>query len=154
MVALPFCRRTLTVAKPKDSSYPAALSTLGDHLRSRRLDLGLLQKDVAAQIICTVDTITNWELNRCQPELEYIPRIIAFLGYDPTVSQRAESLGEGIRLKRRRLGLSLKELGARLGTDESNLWGWETGRHNPTRRSLALIESFLTGQAVSGEDIA
>jgi transcriptional regulator with XRE-family HTH domain len=142
----PFCHLKLTAAKPKDRSYPASLETLGDHLRARRLDLGLHQKDVAKQIICTVDTITNWELNRVQPELKFVPRIIEFLGYDPTGGQETESLGARIRLQRRRLGLTLNELAELLETDPSSLQAWETERHNPTGRSLALIESFLTGR--------
>jgi DNA-binding transcriptional regulator YiaG len=56
-------------------------------------------------------------------------------------------LGEKIRLKRRRLGVSLKELARMLGTDESNLQGWETGRHKPTKRSLGLINDFLSWEA-------
>jgi transcriptional regulator with XRE-family HTH domain len=52
-------------------------------MRKRRLDLGLLQKKVAERIGCDTVTITNWELNHSSPELRFMPRIIAFLGYDP-----------------------------------------------------------------------
>ena len=38
----------------------------GRSYRSEDSILGLHQKDVAAQIICTVDTITNWEVKHCQ----------------------------------------------------------------------------------------
>jgi transcriptional regulator with XRE-family HTH domain len=39
--------------------YPDALVTLGDHIRKRRLDLGLRQRDVAAQFGVNVNTVTN-----------------------------------------------------------------------------------------------
>jgi transcriptional regulator with XRE-family HTH domain len=144
MDALPFCRLKLTAAKPRNPAYPGSLTALGDHLRTRRLDLAIRQDEVARQIMVDESTIVSWELNHKQPTVQYIPRIIEFLGYDPTSNCEPRSTGERIRLKRRRLGLSLKELAGILETDQSNLQGWETGRHKPTRKSLALINEFLS----------
>jgi hypothetical protein len=45
--SLPFCHAELRTVKPKLECYPKEINTLGDHLRSRRLDLELLQSDVA-----------------------------------------------------------------------------------------------------------
>ena len=53
--------------------------TLGDHLRRRRLELGLHQKDVAKIIGVTTSSIWNWE-HGAEPELRYQPQIITFLG--------------------------------------------------------------------------
>ena len=80
---MPFCHIQLTGRKPLPPFYPKELITLGDHLRKRRLDLGLLQKDVANKIGVNKATITNWELNHTFPEIRYIPAIIEFLGYWP-----------------------------------------------------------------------
>jgi hypothetical protein len=44
---LPFCHVGLSAKKPKSEAYPTALRTYGDHLRAKRLDLGLLQKQAA-----------------------------------------------------------------------------------------------------------
>jgi DNA-binding XRE family transcriptional regulator len=41
--------------------YPVELRSIGDHIRKRRLDLGLLQIEVAAQIGVTENTVLNWE---------------------------------------------------------------------------------------------
>ena len=144
MDALPFCHLALTAAKPRNLAYPAFLTTLGDRMRARRLDLGLHQKEVAAQIICTVDTITNWELNRCQPELSYIPRIIKFLGYDPCEPGKDEPLGQRLRKHRRRLGLTIRQAALLLKIDPTSLRDWETGRHRPTKKSLRVIDEFLS----------
>ena len=59
------------------------LNSLGDHIRSRRLDLRLFQKDVASQIGVSTDTIILWESNAATPQLRHIPKIVKFLGYNP-----------------------------------------------------------------------
>ncbi|MBS3915834.1 MAG: helix-turn-helix transcriptional regulator [Bacteroidetes bacterium] len=43
------------------------------------MDRGLLQKDVAATLGVTEDTITNWENGRCLPDLRYQVKINLFL---------------------------------------------------------------------------
>ncbi len=71
--ALPFCHATLKSKKPNDSAYPVALKTIGDHVRARRLDLGLYQKDLARRLGVTTNTITNWEKNHFNPDLRTWP---------------------------------------------------------------------------------
>ena len=64
-LALPFCHVRLKSPKPHPNSrYPKELNTLGDHLRKRRLDLDLVQKDVNRILGVDKTTITNWENNR------------------------------------------------------------------------------------------
>jgi len=72
--------------------YPRQLKTLGDHIRARRLDLGLHQKDVAGIIGVTTDTITNWEKGRNQPMHWHYPKINNFLGFYS--SERLKSVGK------------------------------------------------------------
>jgi DNA-binding XRE family transcriptional regulator len=78
--ALPFCHVTLKGQKPLPRAYPRALCTLGDHLRKRRLDLGLLQRGVAERLGADPCSVTNWELNRTKPALWFLPAIVRFLG--------------------------------------------------------------------------
>jgi len=101
---LPFCHVTLRGRKPRDPAYPDELRTLGDHIRKRRLDLGLLQREVADQIGVTVFTIRNWERGRTRPAVRLMPAIIRFLGYIPFGLN--PSLPERIRAWRRLQGLS------------------------------------------------
>lgn len=140
---MPFCHVTLSATKTKDRAYPATLETIGDHLRKRRLDLGLLQKEVAKEIGVTACTIQYWETNRVPPALRFRLRIAEFLGYDAYDQSTTESMHQRLRAHRERLGLSRKKLAALLGTDPSNLGGWETGKHRPTKKSLAIIDNFL-----------
>ena len=73
----------LRAKKPVSAAYPKELKTLGDHLRKRRLELKMLQKEVAEKLGTTPCTIRNWEKNRSNPSLGFIPKIIQFLGYMP-----------------------------------------------------------------------
>ena len=53
------------------------------HIRSRRLDLKLLQRQAADQIGVDEATITNWEFYTSLPSVLYILTIIQFLSLDP-----------------------------------------------------------------------
>jgi transcriptional regulator with XRE-family HTH domain len=52
-------------------------------MRKRRLDLGLLQREVALRIGVDVTSVNNWERGRASPNLRAIPAVIRFLGYTP-----------------------------------------------------------------------
>jgi DNA-binding XRE family transcriptional regulator len=138
---LPFCHSTFSSPRPKSSYYPNVLNTLGDHLRKRRLDLGLLQKRVAEDIGVNTLTICNWESNKSTPFIRYIPKIIRFLGYNPLPTGR--TLAEKLNAARKVLGVSQKALAKSLGVDESTLRSWEAERHHPTERSSKTIQAFL-----------
>jgi len=56
MVALPFCHFEIKAKKPISNAYPEVLLTLGDHIRKKRLDLKLLQREAAT--IMSVDEMT------------------------------------------------------------------------------------------------
>ena len=77
---------------PPSQKYPEQLRALGDHIRARRLYLGLLQKEVAGIIGVTTDTITNWEKGRNRPMLSHYLKICKFLGYSPF--ERLKSVGK------------------------------------------------------------
>lgn len=65
-----------TVPKPLGDKYGTNPETLGNKLRNRRLELHLLQKDLAGIIGVTKDCITNWENNLFEPEVRYMLEII------------------------------------------------------------------------------
>ena len=143
---MPFCHIRLTARKPPPALYPRELRTLGDHLRKRRLDLGLLQGEIAEQLDVDDMTICSWELNHTSPQLRFIPRIIAFLGYIPH-DTHSDTLAKRIVTCRRAMGLSQKELAGRLGVDPSTLGRWEGERGCPSgerrERLLALLDNLL-----------
>ena len=118
--------------RPKPPGYPRKLKTLGDHIRARRLDLELAQKDVVPVLGVSVFTVLNWELNKREPGIRSYPRIMAFLGYCPVRYPR--TFGECLRLFRIHRGLSLSEFADLLGIDSGTLGNWERDRRSPQRR--------------------
>jgi len=100
---LPFCHSEIRAARRQISRYPKELNTLGDHLRKRRMDRELLQRQVAALLGVHPLTISNWERNATTPPVSSFPAIIEFLGYNPSPQR---NLQEQLLAKRRSLGLS------------------------------------------------
>jgi DNA-binding XRE family transcriptional regulator len=84
--------------------YPEEPQTLGEHLKRRRLDLGLRQKEASERLGVTKNSYENWEHDKHEPEFRYWPEIIVFLGYDPR--PEPATLAERIRETRRRQGIS------------------------------------------------
>jgi transcriptional regulator with XRE-family HTH domain len=115
---------------------------LGDHLRKRRLDLALTQRDVAIRLGADEASVWNWEKNRSSPAFRFVPRIIEFLGYVPD-DTKPESFGQRIVAFRRLRGLTQKELARRLGVDRSTIASWEQGEHRPTERLLQRLDDVL-----------
>ena len=144
-VAVPFCHFQLIGSKPADPAYPRHLNTLGDHLRKRRLDLGLLQGEVADALGVAESTICSWETGRTSPQLRFIPRIIAFLEYDPLDGVPHETLAERIIATRQKLGMTQKEMARTLGIDPTTLGRWERGAGKPSRSLRERLEEFIGG---------
>jgi transcriptional regulator with XRE-family HTH domain len=86
-------------------------------------------------------TIYNWEMNRTEPEVQFIPRIIRFLGY--ALYNPGWSFGERLREIRSTLGLSQEQLAKRAGLDESTITKWEREEHKPTKKKWTEVKAFL-----------
>ncbi len=126
-------------------------TTLGDHLRRRRLELELYQKDVAAQIGVTTSTVWNWENNWSSITLSCMPKVIEFLGYNPIPCP--EDLMGQLAWYKQVNGLSLAQLGAEMGRDPEQLSDWLSGRHAPCRRNRKEVELFLSSHAQGPEAV-
>jgi transcriptional regulator with XRE-family HTH domain len=115
--------------KPKPKGYPNEIITLGDHLRKKRLDLGLTQEEIAPKIKASKASIASWEMNRYEPEVPYIPRIVSFLEYFPYLPTC--SFAAWLRQCRECNGYSQERLASMMGSDESTVAAWERGTHSP-----------------------
>ena len=62
---------------------PECLITLGDHIRKKRLNLGLTQREAAHLIGVEQCSVYNWEKRGMNPAQRVQTAIIDFLGYDP-----------------------------------------------------------------------
>jgi transcriptional regulator with XRE-family HTH domain len=106
-------------------------------LRKRRLDLGLLQKQVAAEIGVDLKTLCNWEGQRTEPEIRFLPAIFRFLGSDPRPPPT--TLPERFQAARTALGLSQAALARRIGIDPGTVARWEAGKGRPGGKLSRLL---------------
>ncbi len=139
---MPYCHLELKASRPPSPSYPKQINTIGDHIRKRRLDLGLLQKQIAKIIGVDETTILNWEGQRSTPALFCMPAIFRFLGYDPLPA--AETLRGKLTRYRLTHGITQKALAAKLGIDPCTLARWERGDRKPHGLYLKLVERLLS----------
>ena len=133
---------TLTGLKPLTPAYPLKIETLGDHLRKKRLDLGLLQREVGQKLGVDGCTIYNWENNRTSPNLYSLPKVIRFMGYDPSYTT-PKTIGQKLLAYRKRHGITQKELARKLGVDPTTLARWERGKSTLMEESLTVIKRFF-----------
>lgn len=90
------------------------------------MDRGLWQEHLAAELGVSVSTICNWEGNHTSVATRFLPKVVAFLGYDPR--KQSGQLGDRIRMQRERQGLSQEALAEKLGLNVSTVVAWERGR--------------------------
>lgn len=138
---MPFCRLTLKAKKPLSNQYPKSLSSIGDHLRKKRLDLDLLQREVALLLGSTECSVYYWETNRTTPTLTYLPAIVKFLGYCPY--DPAWSPGERLTMARQYRGMTQEALARLLGVDPGTLARWERDERQPMRLCRKRLEEVL-----------
>jgi DNA-binding transcriptional regulator YiaG len=138
---LPFYHLTISASHPQNPAYPKSLVTIGDHIRKRRLDLGLFQRQAAAQIGVDTTTVFNWETRGIKPEVQFMGRVITFLGYNPF----PEPKGLPARLiwARSSRGMTREACARMLGIDPSTLAGWETGRRKPAGSYLDIAHKLV-----------
>ena len=111
---MPCLAITLKALKLKDTDFEPR--SLGDHVRKRRLELRVSQKEVARRLGWSWRTVFNWEKGKTKPAMEFIPAIIGFLGYDPF--PEAASLSGRLAAVRRANGWTIKKAAEQLSVDE------------------------------------
>lgn len=157
MGALPFCRTRLRAGLPLPQGYPKQLVTIADHLRKRRLDLGLSQSQAAKKMGVSPASVLHWELGQTLPELRFLRRIWAFLGQvvqPGSIAADEDSnplltLGERLCRARRHAAMTQQQLARQLGVDPCTIQAWETGRHQPQEWLLCRLREFLCAESKS-----
>lgn len=131
------------VSKPKGDKYPTKLLTIGDHIRKRRMDLGLLQRDLVPILKTrSVESITNWENSHSDPQVHYMPDVIRFLGYIP-IKLALDTLGGRVATFRVLNGLSHKAMGRMLGVNASTVGSWEKNEALPHKEKLDDLNKMI-----------
>ena len=104
--------------------------------------MGLLQREVAKKIGTSEASIHNWERGHTTPSLNFITKILKFLGYVP-FEMPAGSPGERIKTYRRVLGLTQKALAKQLKIDPTTLARWEKGKGRLSKELLEGLNQFF-----------
>jgi transcriptional regulator with XRE-family HTH domain len=138
---------TLKSLRPKD--YFESPQSLGQHLKKRRKELGLLQREAAERMGILKDTYGNWEKNKTTPVASQFRPVVEFLGYDP--SPDPTTLAERLAAKRRALGATFDQVAKYLGWDPGTLtrylngtWSMPADRNSSLEAFLAASEADLT----------
>ena len=116
---------------------------MGDHIRKRRLDLGLRQVAIGQRIGVCCSAVWLREKGRSRPHVRHIPAIIEFLGYDPTPA--AVSLPERLVRHRRGRGWTQDRFAPRLGVDPTTFARWERGERVVSGNYRVKVEAVMVG---------
>ncbi len=130
---------------PSKPPQPAP-QTLAEHLKKRRLELHILQKDLANQFGVHEQSIGLWERGVGVPMIRHFLQIIAFLGYDP--EPEPESLPKRIAYARRRLGFTQDDLAEALEVDTVSIWRWDSGQVEPPAARLGRLNELLKAKQI------
>ncbi|MDP2377065.1 XRE family transcriptional regulator [Reyranella sp.] len=130
---------TLKSLRKKD--YSEAPKTLGEHLKKRRRELGLLQREAAKRMGILTETYLNWEKGHTEPVASQFRPVVVFLGYDPTPEPK--TLAERLEAKRRELGVTFSEVARHLGWDEGTLTRYLNGTWRMPPARAAALDAFL-----------
>ena len=118
-----------------------APTTLGEHIKNRRLDLGLTLKEAGKLLGTDEWSVINWEKGRTAPKVYRLPTIIRFLGYNPLPQPR--TIAERLVAKRLERGWTRKAASRQLGIDISTLGDWEQGKIILFRKHRRLVAELL-----------
>lgn len=83
-----------------------------------------------------------WETDYAQPQIQYAPKIIEFLGYNP-YKVETETMGGRVKNYRVLHGLSHKKMGKIMGVDGATISTWETGKYVPQGANLNRLNELL-----------
>jgi len=95
---LPFCESRICILRDKYLPshirrilVPKHPTTIGGHLRRRRLQLKIYQPEAARLLQVSTVTLSRWECDKVAPTLPHYERIAAYLGFDPFPKNASES---------------------------------------------------------------
>jgi transcriptional regulator with XRE-family HTH domain len=106
------------------------------------MDLGLRQLDLARQIGVWTSTINTWENHHFHPDVQHVPKIVQFLGYDP-FGPPPDSFPARLKAARIASGLTRRQLAARLRVHAATLAKWERGEADPVESSRERLKALF-----------
>jgi transcriptional regulator with XRE-family HTH domain len=167
---LPCCERGISIprrqylpAKNRGTLVPKDPTTIGGHLRKRRLELAIHQSETARILKVSTVTLSRWECDKVYPTWAQQSQVTAYLGYNPFIdpklgrpkgnetldvaslsSEPPVTLGQQLLQYRLKQKKTRKQFAEELGITPKTLWGWETNRRRPSSAYAARLVSFPT----------
>jgi transcriptional regulator with XRE-family HTH domain len=86
------------------------------------------------------DTLRDWELGTMEPKAAKLPRITAFLGYEPDIDRFDAPRLLGRILSRS--AITTRQLAAETGICTDTLVNLRNGRYQPARRTYQKLSQF------------
>ena len=139
---------------PSDAPYSQGHETKGlfrkspksglEHLKKRRKELSLLQREVAERMGVSAETVANWESGKTGPVAAQFRPVVEFLGYDPMPAPT--TLAERLEAKRRLLGVTFAQVARHLGWDPGTLARYLSGRWRMPPQRAEVLETFLAAE--------
>jgi len=146
MDALPLCHFEIKCRRQRPQGYPGSPRHIGEHIKKHRVDLGLLQHEVAERMGVCVLTVINWELGETEPAVHYLHLVLRFLGYDPFPEPTC--FAEEVLARRRSEGFTQRALASKLRVDEGTVRFWEQAKYRPTAELRERFEKLREGLPV------
>ncbi len=137
---MPYLRVVLKSLRKKAFDFEP--QSLGEHIKRRRLMMGMTQEEAGERMGVTEFTVINWETGLRKPAVKHMPAIVRFVGYDPA-PRLPVTIPERLAAKRRELGWSQKVAARRLGVDPCTWSSWEAGGTILLITHRRLIARFL-----------
>ncbi len=142
---------------------PKEPTTIGGHLRKRRLELQIHQSEAAQRLNVSLVTLSKWECDKVYPVWAHQPKITAYLGFNPFTnpahggpksnesrgvailsSDSPLNLGQQIVKRALELRKNLKEFARNLGISPKTVWNWERNRRKPSAAMEKRVSQFLS----------
>ena len=120
---------------------------LGLHIKKRRLELKLSQRQVGILIGVDDEAIMCWETGITEPQIQFVPSIIEFIGYNPYAHLETKTFGGKIKLYRLLHGLSYRNLAKVLDSDMGRVAMWEKNKRKPKEPGLSQLLEILNGSS-------
>ena len=140
---MPFSELEIVVPKYGHIKPPTTLITLGDHIRKKRIESWLMQKEVAEILNVCEDTITGWETGRSDPQTKHLGNIIKFLGYMPFEIDTS-TLGGKIKFYRYTTGTTTKAFAELFEVHPATVNTWENNLQKPNSKIKQQIIDLIS----------
>jgi DNA-binding transcriptional regulator YiaG len=87
---LPLYERSMRVSRDKylpssnrGIQVPKEPTTIGGHLRRRRLQLKIFQAEAARRLAVSTVSLSRWECDKVYPTAQHNAQIVQYLGHNP-----------------------------------------------------------------------